>query len=261
MELSWSAVFGFCDSDSLGRVRDEEVVTTEDGTDVIIDDNDDDGDDDMDDDTDDAKLETVVESDGVVVKSVAVDETFVWVNGADTGGMEVTKDGVIDEVVGGGGALEVELEAKALTVTEAMVLVTVATDWEALTPALGSVTFTVLSVLIVAGKELALVAPKDMPELPGVVPELSSPNWPLSWSSPVALEVLPLLPGVTSLIFPSRLVVGFTPGGRPVLFLDFGSRESTEPEALSSSEVPASNGTGRYGGIVFTWLPFLCWEL
>lgn len=133
-----------------------------------------------------------------------------------------------------------------------------ATDWEALTPALGSVTF-VLSVLIAGGKELELVAPMDMPELPGVTPVLSSPNGPRSWCSPVPLGPLPLLPGVIiSPIFPSRLAGGFTPGGRPVLFLDLGSLESTEPEVLSSSEVPASKGTGRYGGIVFTWLPFLC---
>lgn len=76
------------------------MVTTEDGTDVIIDDSDDeDNDDAMDDDTDDVKLETVVDNDGVVVKSVAVDEMFVGVNGADTEGKEVTKDGVKDEVV------------------------------------------------------------------------------------------------------------------------------------------------------------------
>lgn len=92
-------MLGFCDSESLGRARDDAVVTTEDGTDVIIDDNDEDNDDDMDDDTDDVKLETVVDSDGVVVKSVAVDETFVCENGTDTEGREVTKDGVRDEVV------------------------------------------------------------------------------------------------------------------------------------------------------------------
>lgn len=111
------------------------------------------------------------------------------------------------------------------------------------------------------GKELALVAPKDMPELPGVVPVLSSPNGPRSWCSTVPLEPLPLLPGaIRSPIFPSRLAAGLTPGGRPVLFLDFGSLESIAPEVLSSSEVPASKGTGRYGGIVFTWLPFLSLE-
>lgn len=93
-------MLGFCASHSLGRVRDEAVVTTEDGTDVIIDDNDDDDNEDgMDDDTDDVKLETAVDRDGVVVKSVTVDEMFVCVNGADAVGREVTKDGVNDEVV------------------------------------------------------------------------------------------------------------------------------------------------------------------
>lgn len=92
-------MLGFCGSDSLGRARDATVVTTEDGTLVIIDDNDEDNDDGMDDDTDDTKLETVVASEGVVVKSDAVDETFVCVKGTATEGSEVTKDGVRDEVV------------------------------------------------------------------------------------------------------------------------------------------------------------------
>lgn len=233
----------------------------EDGTDVIIDDKDD-NDDDNDDDTGDAKLETVVDSDGDVVKSVAVDDTPVCVNGVDTEDKEVGKVEVKDEVVCGGGAQEVTFEAKALTVTEAIVFVTVATAWDTVTTRLGSVTFVVLSVLIVAGKVLALVAPKEMPELPGVVLALSSLSGPRSWCSPVPLDPLLLLPGpIISPIFPSRPAVGLTPGGRPVLFFDFGSLESIEPEVLSSSEVPASNGTGRYGGIVFTWLPFLCSEL
>ncbi|MPC37059.1 hypothetical protein E2C01_030532 [Portunus trituberculatus] len=135
----------------------------------------------------------------------------------------------------------------------------VPTAWDTDTARLGSVTFVVLSVLIVEATALALVAPKEMPELPGAVLALSSLIGPRSWCSPVPLDPLLLLPApIISPIFPSRPAVGLTPGGRPVLFFDFGSLESIDPEVLSSSEVPASKGTGRYGGIVFTWLPFLC---
>ena len=230
----------------------------EDGIDII---DDKDENDDDNDDPDGTKLEAVVDSDGDVVKSVAVDDMPVCVNGVDTEDREVGKLEVKDEVVCGGGAQEVAFEAKALTVTEAIVFVTVATAWVTVKARLGSVTFVAFSVLIVAGTVLTLVAPKDMPELPGVVMVLSSLSGPWSWCSPVPLDPLLLLPGpIISPIFPSRPAVGLTPGGRPVLFFDFGSLESTEPEVLSSSEVPASKGTGRYGGIVFTWLPFLCLE-
>lgn len=231
----------------------------EDGTVVIIDDKDD-NDDDNDDGIEDTKLETVVDSDGDVVRSGAVDDTPVCVNGVDTEDREVGKVEV-NEVVCGGGALEVVFEAKPLTVTEAIVFVTVPTAWDTDTARLGSVTFVVLSVLIVEATALALVAPKEMPELPGAALALSSLNGPRSWCSPVPLEPLLLFPApIRSPIFPSRPAVGLTPGGRPVLFFDFGSLESMDPEVLSSSEVPASNGTGRYGGIVFTWLPFLSFE-
>lgn len=151
----------------MGRERDEVVVTTDDGTDVINE--------------DDNKLETAVENvvDGneddveeVVVDGIANE------NGVDADDKEVGKDGVMDEEeVGRGGALEVEIDANALTVMGTVALVTV-TDKEALLTRLGSDILAALSALFVTIEEFTLV-PREIPELPGVTLAFSSPIGPL----------------------------------------------------------------------------------
>lgn len=141
------------------------MVTTDDGTDVINE--------------DDNKLETAVENvpdgnDDVIV-DVDVDG-IASENGVDDDGKEVGKDGVMDEEVGRG-ALEVEIDANALTVMGAVALVTV-TDKEELLTRLGSDALAALSALFVTNEEFTLV-PSEIPELPGVTLAFSSPIGPL----------------------------------------------------------------------------------
>lgn len=224
----------------MGRGKEGVVANIEDGTDAIS------GDD---------KLETVV--DNVVVDDdddkvvVEVDEEGAESeNDVDTDDNEVGKDGVNEDEVGGGGATEDEFDENTLTVMGTVTLVT-AMDKEALLARLGSDILAALSALLGIIDKLAL-PPRDMPELPGVTPVLSSSTSPLSCCSTAPLELALLPPDI--MISPS-FPDGFTPGGRPVRLFSLGSLDS-----LSSSEAPASNGTGRYGGIVLTWLPFLSFE-
>lgn len=199
------------------------------------------------------------ESDDDEFEEAAGVEVVVVVEGGTTWGKEVDTD--VREVeneefdeVRRGGALEEEFELYVLTVMAAVDLATL-TAWEALFMGLDSDILAALSTLPCRMLEFEPVV-RVTPELPGVTERLSVPTGgPRSCLSPEPLEPeFPLAEAIMSPIFPppSRLDgLMLPPGGRPVLFFILGSRDSYA-DAFSSSDAPASRGTGRYGGMVLT---------
>lgn len=230
----------------MGRGREGVVVKTEDGTDVISDDDDDNAADerlervadnaeevDKDEDDDDDDDDTVGAKDNEGAVEEVIDDGTECANDNETDD-RVGNDEVKEELEREG-TLETEEEFDVANEPMAMQVFVTATDMEeALLVRLASEIFVGLSTLLFGINEGLTLGPREMPELPGVTGEFSS--------SRSTLELATLPPG------------GFTPGGRPVRFFSLGSLDS-----LSSSEFPVSSGTGRYGGMVLTWLPFLCW--